>query len=687
MSIFTFSPSPSLSFFTPPTPPRRSSAFPAATQSSANLNTVAGGLALLWFKHDLRIDDHPALHAAASQFPALIPLYIFDSRLLSRFSDEMLEITLLALEALKRSLRDRGLDLLIKFGDAESVLRELVVEVKATHVFAEEEVEHELCVLMDGVSQTLSSLIQSPNLTVWRTPFYDIKSLEALPASYDEFRKLQLPVSSPLSSPTLPCLRLELNWGTMPTFDALKEFMNSNRLYKPSEDWDSIKNTTAEATVRAKFSKRGSNEKNPSSKESRTERMGKSIFSTQRGVNFLRGGTEGPLNALAAYIRYNEGTSRDDWQALHEMVRNSESRDGASFIKLFGPAIHLGMISKRRVHYEAIKYEKERNAGFLSPFGYSAGTVAAAVDAVLSSEWYSLMCLKSKGRHLGSLSYRTWRWNGFLVQYTVYGCDGPAMLLVHGFGAFLEHFRDNIHGIAEGGNQVWAITMLGFGSSEKPNIVYSELMWAELLKDFIVQVVGRPVHLVGNSIGGYIVAIVACLWPALVKSIVLINSAGSVIPGYSSLPFNKEKQVSVAAWLGARLLLTYLRVKTKDIVRNCYPTRTERADNWLVSEMLRASKDPGGLVVLESIFSFDLSVPLNHLLEGLEERVLIIQGMKDPIYNSKAVLAKLKEQCVGVTIKELDAGHCPHDELPQQVNSILCEWILRLETKPKVDSQ
>lgn len=76
------------------------------------------------------------------------------------------------------------------------------------------------------------------------------------------------------------------------------------------------------------------------------------------------------------------------------------------------------------------------------------------------------------------------------------------MLLVHGFGAFLEHFRDNIHGIAEGGNQVWAITMLGFGSSEKPNIVYSELMWAELLKDFIVQVVGRPVHLVGNSIGG-----------------------------------------------------------------------------------------------------------------------------------------------------------------------------------------
>lgn len=38
------------------------------------------------------------------------------------------------------------------------------------------------------------------------------------------------------------------------------------------------------------------------------------------------------------------------------------------------------------MHYEAIVYEKERNAGFLSPFGYSAATIAAAIDAVCSME-------------------------------------------------------------------------------------------------------------------------------------------------------------------------------------------------------------------------------------------------------------------------------------------------------------
>lgn len=87
-------------------------------------------------------------------------------------------------------------------------------------------------------------------------------------------------------------------------------------------------------------------------------------------------------------------------------------------------------------------------------------------------------------------------------QYTVAGCEGPAVLLVHGFGAFMEHYRDNLYPIAEDGNRVWAITLLGFGKSEKPNIIYTELMWAELLRDFIIEVIREPVHLVGNSIGG-----------------------------------------------------------------------------------------------------------------------------------------------------------------------------------------
>ncbi|KAJ1384600.1 Alpha/Beta hydrolase fold, partial [Sesbania bispinosa] len=279
----------------------------------------------------------------------------------------------------------------------------------------------------------------------------------------------------------------------------------------------------------------------------------------------------------------------------------------------------------------------------------------------------------------GEHSTRIWRWNGFLIQYTVAGEDGPAVLLVHGFGAFRDHYRDNIHGLVGAGNRVWAITMIGFGKSEKPNIVYTELLWAELLRDFIVDVVGEPVHLVGNSIGGYFVAIVARIWSVLIKSVVLINSAGNVIPRYTFIPLSNDRQTSGASWLGSRILLFYLRLRIQEIVKKCYPTRVERADEWLINEMLRASYDPGVPVVLESIFSFNLSIPLNYLLEDVKEKVLIIQGMKDPISDSNAKVAMLKEHCDGVKIKELDAGHCPHDEVPERVNMIICDWILSVE--------
>ncbi|KAL3000399.1 hypothetical protein AAZX31_09G210700 [Glycine max] len=567
-----------------------------------------------------------------------------------------------------------------------SNLQQRTEQVKATCVFAEQEVEYELRFIIDVVKQRLKSVSVpqgSPRIELWRTPFYDIKDLENLPASYDEFKKLRLSVTTPLqlSVSKLPGAEIELDWGVLPSYDDIKGFLTSNQ-QKSGEKWSLMKETSAETILRRKVLKSGNNIERSSRfglTQSR-ERNG-SVFVTQKG-NIVGGSTNNVLNALAAYLRYLEGTARDDWQEVHEKVRASESRNGASFIGLFGPALSLGIISRRKVHYEAIKYEKERNAGFLSPFGYSAATIAAAVDAVCSMEWYWLLALKNQKNNHGIHSTRIWKWKGFLIQYSVAGEDGPAILLVHGFGAFWEHYRDNIHGLAESGNRVWAITILGFGKSEKPNVVYTELLWAELLRDFIVDIVGEPVHLVGNSIGGYLVAILARIWSDLIKSIVLINSAGNVIPRYSFIPLStiQDRQTSGASWLGSRILVFYLRLRTQELLKKCYPTRVERADDFLISEMLRASYDPGVLVVLESIFSFNLSIPLNFLLEDVKEKVLIIQGMKDPISDSNSKVAMLKEHCDGVMIKELDAGHCPHDEVPERVNTIICEWILGVES-------
>ncbi|GJZ56904.1 hypothetical protein Tco_0612398 [Tanacetum coccineum] len=113
-----------------------------------------------------------------------------------------------------------------------------------------------------------------------------------------------------------------------------------------------------------------------------------------------------------------------------------------------------------------------------------------------------------------------------------------------------------------------------------------------------------------------------------------------------------ERKTSEIAWFGARGLSFYLTLSFTNLVKRCYPTITKCADKGLLNEM---SYDPGVLVVLESIFTFDPSIPLNYLFKGFENEVLIIQGMKDPIFDSKTKVSVVKQHFNEILIKELDA--------------------------------
>lgn len=90
---------------------------------------------------------------------------------------------------------------------------------------------------------------------------------------------------------------------------------------------------------------------------------------------------------------------------------------------------------------------------------------------------------------------RTWRWRTLLTDYCVSAPsdasadDKPAILLVHGFGAFGDQWRGNLEPLAAAGYRVYAPTFPGFGRSEKQALPYSQDIWRDFLRDFIVQVI------------------------------------------------------------------------------------------------------------------------------------------------------------------------------------------------------
>lgn len=89
--------------------------------------------ALVWFRRDLRVHEHPALRAALDAHDRVVPVFCFDDRILHgrHASGPRAQFLLECLADLDRSLSKRGSGLVIRHGPPERVLSELAEEVGA----------------------------------------------------------------------------------------------------------------------------------------------------------------------------------------------------------------------------------------------------------------------------------------------------------------------------------------------------------------------------------------------------------------------------------------------------------------------------------------------------------------------------------------------------------------------------
>ena len=126
-----------------------------------------------------------------------------------------------------------------------------------------------------------------------------------------------------------------------------------------------------------------------------------------------------------------------------------------------------------------------------------------------------------------SFEQQIWEWQGHSIQYTSAGSGHP-LILIHGFGASIGHWRKNIPVLAAAGYQVFALDLLGFGNSAKPALDYTLDLWVEMIRDFWLAKIQQPTVFVGNSIGGLICLMMLAEHPEMAAGGVLLNAAGGL---------------------------------------------------------------------------------------------------------------------------------------------------------------
>src|SRR5579862_4705449 len=96
---------------------------------------------------------------------------------------------------------------------------------------------------------------------------------------------------------------------------------------------------------------------------------------------------------------------------------------------------------------------------------------------------------------------RRYPWKYGDVFYLVKGNrESKPLLLVHGFGpgASSYEWRKNIEALSEH-FRVYALDLLGYGLSDRPAIDYTAETYADLISDFLREVIGKPAVVVAHG--------------------------------------------------------------------------------------------------------------------------------------------------------------------------------------------
>ncbi|MBW4485093.1 MAG: DASH family cryptochrome [Tildeniella torsiva UHER 1998/13D] len=189
-------------------------------------------LTLVWFRNDLRLHDHQPLDEALRAGQPVIPLYCFDPRQFGQTAFGFpktgayrAQFLLESVADLRRSLQSLGSDLVVRVGQPEDIIPELVKAHSIETVYWHEEVTAEELRVEQAVEAKLAAMGCKTEV-YWGATLYHPDNLpfaiNRLPEVFTQFRKqveqrstVDVTLPTPTKLPPLP----QVNLGTMPTLE------------------------------------------------------------------------------------------------------------------------------------------------------------------------------------------------------------------------------------------------------------------------------------------------------------------------------------------------------------------------------------------------------------------------------------------------------------------------------------
>ncbi len=239
---------------------------------------------------------------------------------------------------------------------------------------------------------------------------------------------------------------------------------------------------------------------------------------------------------------------------------------------------------------------------------------------------------------------------GQTIKYYDQG-EGPPLVLVHGLGADADVWAFCLEQLSQT-HRVIAPDLLGFGRSSKPFINYRVPTFIEVLERFLKALAVPQASLVGNSMGGWILAWFAIQFPERVNKLVL-NDAIGIVAGAVEVAIDFRP----SSLQNMRRIMEFMfydeRLATDGMVEEAYEFHLERNDGPTIASVLEA---------IHQRLDY-----LDDQLHRLKVPTLLIWGDSDPV-SPLSVAENYRRLIPGARLEIIpQCGHIPALEKPQEL--------------------
>lgn len=292
---------------------------------------------------------------------------------------------------------------------------------------------------------------------------------------------------------------------------------------------------------------------------------------------------------------------------------------------------------------------------------FSLGIMAAVNKTI------DILCTK---KYSSSEKEETFPWRFGDVKYIKKG-KGMPLLLVHGLdtGFSRREWDRVINPLAEK-YTVYAINLLGWGSSDKPDMTYNAYSSASLINDFITDVIGKKTAVCASSGSAAALLMAYITIPKNFSRIVLVSPE---MNGKTPVCCGNFKRFVISLPVVGTFIynLSTLPCAIRANLRSGY-FNSNKADMENVSAMYTAEHmNGGGKHSYACSLAGFTSVDVRHLLEDIKVPLYIITGEDAELDGTVDELENLRPDAKFYIFE--DVGRFPHRENPAEFVRIVKE--------------